>query len=99
MARVARNYIVSFDTDKGNCFRVHLSGRDVIFMVSTNGLYYHDTQDRVIVMTTVTENMEGFTKREVAVAGDARRGLKLVGYPSERDYTDMVRSKILKNVM
>ena len=48
-------------------------------------------------MSTVAKNMEVFTKKEVKDANDARRGLELVGYPSERDFTDMVRSNMIHN--
>ena len=75
-----------------------LPWREVVFNVSTNGLYYHDTVDRAIVLfKTVTENNEGFTLREYEGAKAARRALGLVGYPSERDFTNMVSSNMIVN--
>ena len=41
------------------------------------------------------ENKEGFTNREVDDAKQARRTLSLIGYLSNRDYKDMVSSKMI----
>ena len=60
-----RKYRVVFDSEAGNCFRMILPGREVVFNVSTNGLYYHNSVDRAIVLfNTVAENCEGFTRWE-----------------------------------
>ena len=45
-----RKYWVVLDSESGNCFRMLLPGRGVVFNVFTNGLYYHDTVDRAIVL-------------------------------------------------
>ena len=66
--------------------------------MSTNGLYYHDTVDHVIVLNnTVAENHEGFTCQEYKGGKAARRALGLVGYPLERDFTNMVSSNMIVN--
>ena len=96
--RTTRKYRVVFNSKASNCFRMMLPWREVVFNVSTNGLYYHDTVDRAIVLVkTVTENNEGFTLREYEGAKAARRALGLVGYPSERDSTNMVSSNMIVN--
>ena len=40
--------------------------------------------------------MEGFTKQEVQEATRAREAYRMVGNPSEADYTNMVRLNLLK---
>ena len=43
-----------------------LPDREVIFQLSPNGLYYFDAADReniVLILNTVSENREGFTRR------------------------------------
>jgi hypothetical protein len=72
--------------------------KDIIFAASSSGLYYHDTTHRaVVMMTTVKGNREGFTDREFGKAKEARRALGLVGYPSPRDFKNMVTSNMINN--
>ena len=48
-------------------------------------------------MQTVRGNYEGYTKREVVRAKEARQGQALLGNPSEKDYQGMVSSNMKKN--
>ena len=73
-------------------------GREVVFNVSTNVLYYHNTVDRAIVLVNaVAENREGFTRPEYEGAKAARRALGLVGYLLERYFTSMVSYNMILN--
>ena len=45
----------------------------------------------------VQENMEGFTCREIGGTKEAISGLTKVGYPSEVDYINMIRSNMIRN--
>ena len=75
-----------------------LPGREVVFNVSTNGLYYHNTVDPAIVLVNkVAENHKGFTCQEYEGAKAVRRALGLVGYPSEREFINMVSSNMILN--
>jgi hypothetical protein len=49
------------------------------------------------MVTTIKSNQEGRTNREFEKAKAARRALGLVGYPSPRDFKNMVRSNMIKN--
>jgi hypothetical protein len=49
------------------------------------------------MFNTVKANREGPTDREFERAKAARRALGLVGYPSPRDFKNMVRSNMIKN--
>jgi hypothetical protein len=49
------------------------------------------------MVTTTKSNLEGLTDREFEKAKAARRALGLVGYPSPRDFKNMVISKMIKN--
>ncbi len=46
---------------------------------------------------TVRGNYEGYTKREVIRAKEARRAQALLGSPSEKDYQGMVSGNMIKN--
>jgi hypothetical protein len=98
MSLIKKKFPVRYDSTVGDQFIVSKPDKDVIFAASSSGLYYHDTTNRaVILVTTVKENKEGFTDREFTRAKSARRSLGLVGYPSPRDFKNMVRSNMIKN--
>ena len=46
---------------------------------------------------TVRRNYEGYTKREVLRAKEARQGQALLGNPSKKDYQGMVSSNMKKD--
>jgi hypothetical protein len=72
--------------------------KQVVFQQSATGLYYHDTMNRAVVMVnTVSGNRKGFTNRAVRAAKQARRALRMVGYPSEKDFKNMVSSNMIRN--
>ena len=75
-----------------------LSGRKVVFNVSKEGLYYHDTVHCAIVLvSTVAENCKGFTRREYEDSKAGLWALGLVGYLSERYFTSMVSYNMILN--
>jgi hypothetical protein len=47
--------------------------KEVVFKQSVSGLYYNDTEDRAVLMvSTVKENRDGYTRRELVGAKEAR---------------------------
>jgi hypothetical protein len=46
---------------------------------------------------TVRRNYEGYTKREVLQAKEARRGQAMLGNPSEKDYQGLVSGNLVNN--
>ena len=46
---------------------------------------------------TVRQNYEGYTKKEILRAKEARRAMGLVGYPNEQDFKGMVRANMIPN--
>ena len=62
-----------------------LPDREVKFQLIPNGLYYFDAEDRengVLLLNTVSENREGFTRREYEGSWEERRAMHLLGFPS-----------------
>jgi hypothetical protein len=49
------------------------------------------------MLNTVKENKEVFTDREYHRSKEVQRALVLVGYPSPRDFKNMVRANMIKN--
>ena len=77
-----------------------LLDREVRLQLSPNGLYYLYTVDRensVLLINKVSENQEGSTRREYDGALEARQAMHLIGFPSEQDFENMIRSKIIVN--
>ncbi len=46
---------------------------------------------------TGQQNYEGFTKRNVLQAKEARRAIEMIGYPSKEDFKGMVRGNMIQN--
>ena len=68
--------------------------REVSFHLSPNRIYYFDTVEReniVLMLNTVSENWECFLQREYDGAQEAQREMHLLGFPSERDFENIVR--------
>ena len=58
-----------------------LLDREVKFQLSPNGLYYFDVTDRensVLVLNTVSDNREGFTRRDYEGSRNAWRAMHLL---------------------
>ena len=75
-----------------------LLDRKVRFQLSPNRLYYFDATDRensVLLLNTVSENEEGITQREYEGAQESRRAMYLLGFLSEQDFENMVRSNMI----
>jgi hypothetical protein len=49
------------------------------------------------MVDTVKENRDGYTRRKLAGAKEARRAVGMVGYPSPKDFQNMVRSNLILN--
>jgi hypothetical protein len=65
LAQVKECYPVKYDSTNCNQFFVIQPTKEVIFHQSQSGLYYHDTENRAVVMVnTVAENREGYTQQE-----------------------------------
>ena len=66
MSRSTKKFRVVFDSEGRNFSRMVLPDREVRFQISPNGLFYFDAVDRensVLLLNTVSENREGFTRR------------------------------------
>ena len=62
---------------------------EVRFQLRPNRLYYFNATDReniVLLIKTVLENQEGFTRREYKGAREAWRAMHLLRFPSEQDF-------------
>jgi hypothetical protein len=94
LSKMKERYPVKYDSTCGNTFVIVQPTKEVIFEQSPLGIYYHDTKNHAIVLTTKDggietrkENHEGYAQREYEGAKQARRALGMTGYPSPKDFT------------
>ena len=99
---VKREYKVSYDGDDFIIHRAQHGYYDMVFKPHASGLHVLDTNDSrspasYAFFETVAENMQLFTKREVAggkLARDLQAGL---GFPSDNDVKWIVQANMLKD--
>ena len=104
LANVSKTNRVTLDTSKEQAFLVHRSDGSVLkFVQTTRGLYYHDirwnraTTKGTLLIQTTDNNKKQFTPRQVKRADEAKRVYSMVGFPSQRDFVEMIRSGSLKD--
>ena len=72
LKNVKDKYPVTYNSETGNMFIVHKPEKNVIFQESSNGLWYHDTNDKAMVfLNTVNENKLQYSNREIQQANIA----------------------------
>ncbi len=100
---IKQRHRVMYDSwDHGRVFQVHTPGGVVEFKSSTCSLNYLDVTDedsRVewMLVNTMRANFEGFTRREVEKANEARRLQGMIGNPTKREFAGMVHEKLITN--
>ena len=52
---------------------------------------------KIVMVNTVRENFEGYTKHDLEKAKEARRLQGMIGNPTEREFVGMVREKLIAN--
>ena len=98
LRNVKKKYRVTYDSGKDNIFYVHKPNKVVAFKESNNGLFYHDTTNRDIVMvTTVEENMEKYSDRQYRRAIAARELYTKIGCPSTNDFIALIGNGLIIN--
>jgi hypothetical protein len=88
--------------DQDGVFQVHTDGGIVEFKPSSHGLHYHDISDpsskvELMLINTVRENFKGYTRQDVERAREARHIQGMIANPTKREFTGMVREKLLTN--
>ena len=99
LKNVKEKYQVTFDSEDGNAFIIHRPGKsNMTFLMHANGLYYHDPLGKHLsLVNTVQENSEGYSKRQVLQAKQARDLQAILGNPSTRDLKTIIESNQLAN--
>ena len=69
---------------------------------SSQALHYHDVSNassniELMLVNTVRENFEGYSRHEVKKAKEARRIQDMIANPTKREFAGMVREQLLTN--
>lgn len=94
---------VTYDSwDRNGVFIVHTENGPVEFHPSERGLHFHDTASEdsnfeYMLVNTVRENFEGYTRYDIAKAKEARRLQGMIGNPTDKDFEGMVREQLITN--
>jgi hypothetical protein len=100
LSNVIRQYRVTYDSIE-EMFIVHRHSRDMPnmeFRMNRSGLHYYDPRDvEFTLINTVSENKEGFTKRQIRDDETARTLYATLSYPSWTDFRWIIRSNQIKD--
>jgi len=108
-----QKFKVTYDSeDRGGVFKVFTKAGIVEFKPTKKGLHALDITNNpeaayLLVndadltydspVSTVRKNYEGFTKKQIQKATQARRIMSMIGAPTEREYQALVRLNLLKD--
>ncbi len=106
LANITKKFRVTQDSAKYDGIHVHLSnGRILAFKERGSGLFYYDATPSInenksnvnhyLFVTTVAENLKGYTKRQIKGIEVARRTYEAAGYPSHQIFTRMITQRQL----
>jgi hypothetical protein len=109
---IKQGYHIKFDSEIENAFVATKDGETVKFEATPEGLYGYMPQKSYLeyvskskpedyevqmLVSTVKDNMEGYTKREIEGAMKARKFLHAIGCPSVDNLKHIIRSNLIKN--
>jgi len=105
LGNVVKQYRVTYDSDE-LMFVVHRESAgkpDMHFRMHTSGLHYYDPREdgaeaeALAFVETVSDNLKGFTKRQIKGAEAARALYITLCYPSMKDFKWVIRSNQIKD--
>ena len=102
---------ITYDSVKEDAFLIHMPQKIVKFQRSPEGLYFHQAPKKYKTMldkpmdmkishmvTTVSENMKGYTSRQCERAKAARKLYHNMGTPTIESFKALLRSNIIQSV-
>ena len=96
-------YRVTYDSAQGSCFIVHRQDANgmpnMVFHMHPSGLHYYDpgATSNFTFLTTVEENKDGVSQRQIQGAERARDLYSKLAYPSLTDFKWMVQSNSIQD--
>jgi hypothetical protein len=100
LSNLIKQYRVTYDSND-KMFVVHreeMGKPNMHFKMHSSGLHYYDPKDdEFAFINTVSENLRGFTKRQVKGAEQAKVLYSNLGYPSMKDFRWIIQSNQIKD--
>ena len=100
----ASGYTVDYKTERSTWLVTSPEGKIITFKVDmgdtlTKGMPYLDMRDKqaVALLNTVRDNFEGYTKRQIQKAIEARKLQAKLAYPTDEKLMEMVSGSGFKN--
>ena len=91
-------YPIRYETE-GNYFYIVKPYKEILFRQSPSGIYFYNTYNRdVVLINTILDIREGFYQRLYDSVKKALHALRMVGYPSEKDFKNIVCSRMISNL-
>ena len=104
LSNIIKQYRVTYDSKVATTFIVHRAAAgkpDMHFRMHASGLHYYDPREDAVeelaFLGTVSENKQGFTKRQIAGAEAARALYTTLCHPSMKDFKWVIRSNQIKD--
>ena len=98
LKNVKHKYRVTYDNSTDGVFTVHKPGQQLHFVMHKEGLHYHNTRNREITLVqTAQENEKGYSQRQIQDAKKARGIYAKVGYPSAKDFKNIISKNLILN--
>ena len=97
---LVKKYRVTYDSHQDGSFTVHTNIGIIQFIRNKQGLYvFKTTYNTEIsnVVTTVEENIVGFTSRQIERAELARNFYSNVGIPTVKNFNNMLSTNMVSN--
>jgi hypothetical protein len=103
LSNLIQQYQVTYDSDD-KMFVVHRESQgkpNMEFRMHKCGLHYYNPRNKkhLVFVNTVSENKEGFTKRQIKNAELARTLYKTLSYPSTKDFKWVIQSNQIKDCL
>ncbi|MEM1009857.1 MAG: hypothetical protein AAGJ35_12745 [Myxococcota bacterium] len=99
LGNVQKHYTVQYNSEVGDFFTLkRKDGSTRVFHPTKKGLYASqllETKQQPVMVTTVAQNMDAFTKREIKMTEKARRMMAIIGRPKGRQIREIVMKKQL----
>ena len=101
-AEVSNQHRITYDSSEGDVFNVHHNGKMIKFPKTEEGLYCYriseDTRtkikksetEKIMLVETIKENMEGFSNEEITWAKRARKLYHSLGAPSTTNFKYLI---------
>jgi hypothetical protein len=100
LKNVKSKFQVTYDSEGEGAIIVHKepNGVNVHFIAHADGLHYYDNNHRQLTMvSTIAQESEGFSKKQIAQAKTARDFQTKVGHPSTQDLKSVIKLDLIAN--